>query len=199
MTRGWWLFAGAAGLLFGIRLGAQNLAVRLDGDTVRVSAPRFHFVEGKALERLQNGATVNFMVQLSLLADSGITVKGRDIQRFAISYDLWEEKFSVVRPGAVRRAASHLAATAAESWCIDQMNASVSGLSPEKQFSVRLEVRAEDPKEATSWSEPGFSFGRLIEIFSRPARGRQLRWIEEAGPFRLIDLRLPTGRGPGAG
>lgn len=199
VTRAWWLLAGAGGLLFGIRLGAQNISVRVDGGGIRVSAPRFHFVEGKALERLHNGATVNYIVQLSLLADAGAVLKGRDIQRFAISYDLWEEKYTVVRVAPARSSISHLPAAGAESWCVDQLNAPTTGLSPESPFSVRLEVRAEDPKDAGSWTEPGLSFGRLIEIFSRPARGQQLRWIEEAGPFRLIDLKSPTGRGPGAG
>ncbi len=197
ITRGWWLLAGAVGLISGLRLGAQSVSVRLSGDSLRVAAPRLHFLEGKALQRLHDGNTVTFLIQLSLLTDSGVTVRARDIQRFALSYDLWEEKYSASRLGSRHSSVSHLAQTAVEAWCLDQLVASSSGLSPDKPFSVRLEVRAEDPKEP--WSEPGLSFGRLIEIFSRPARGQQLRWMEEAGPFRLTDLKSGAGRGPGAG
>jgi len=118
-----------------------------------------------------------------------------------VSYDLWEEKFSVSKLGPPRKSAAHLSAEAAEAWCLEQLPMDVSGLNGSEKFWVRLEIRAQDPKE----NEPLFSRGGkitesgsislnpIIEIFSRPATAAQTPTSTEAGPFTLDDVR--RGRG----
>ena len=119
----------------------------------------------------------------------------RSVARFALSYDIWEERFSVTRFGITRnevitRNASHLATQAAESWCFDQMTADVSQLPPGRPFWVRFELHGEEGREgAQVIGEPGINITRLIELFSRPARAQQPRWQLDAGPFLLNDLR----------
>jgi hypothetical protein len=183
-----WLLASGFWLLGPAAL-AQSLAVRLDGDRLRVSAPNLRFLAGRPLERLKNGASVAFDVQLSLSIEGG-RVRERAADRFGISYDLWEERFSVTSLGPSARSVSRLTPTAAEAWCLDHLALPAAGLPPARPFWIRLEVRAEDPRERlTAVGETGISLSRLIEIFSRPARDPQARWTEEAGPLRLADIQ----------
>ena len=60
-------------------------------------------LEAKPLERLHDGASVVFAVQLTLLAASKSAVLARAAGRFAVSYDLWEEKFAVTHLAAPRK------------------------------------------------------------------------------------------------
>lgn len=78
-------------------LAGQSLSARIDRDQLRVLAPRLHFLVGEPLTRLRNGATVNYEFQLVLRADRNSRPVARVQQRFAVSYDLWEEKFAVTR------------------------------------------------------------------------------------------------------
>jgi hypothetical protein len=173
---------------------AASPVVRLENDRLRFSAPNLRFLTGKPLERLHNGASVTFDFQLTLFAGAKTAKAEQSFAQFVSSYDLWEEKFSVVRLGpstgaAARRSASHLSAPAAEAWCLDNLLLPASRLSRDKPFWVRLELREEDPKERPAEpGDPGLTLARLIEIFSRPAREQQLHLVEEAGPLRLMDL-----------
>ena len=121
VTRRWWLLASLSAP-FAAALGAQQLEVRLDsGNLVRISAPAFQFLSGKPLERLKNGSSVSFLGQLSISTDANRTIQERALTRFALSYDIWEQKFAAVKiaehPDG-RRAVSHLSADAMETWCI---------------------------------------------------------------------------------
>lgn len=183
---------------------AAPLEVRLEKDGLRFRVPSLRFLTGKPLERLHNGASVTFDFQLTLFAGAKTAKLEQTFAQFVSSYDLWEEKFSVVRlgpapgppPAGVRHSASHLSATAAEAWCVDSLLLPASRLSRDKPFWVRLELREEDPKERPAeQSDPGLTLARLIEIFSRPAREQQFHLVEEAGPLRLMDLeRSATAR-----
>ncbi|HYM11458.1 MAG TPA: hypothetical protein VEU62_12040 [Bryobacterales bacterium] len=189
MSRRSWLLA----LLYApLREGppAAALVVHAQGDRLRFSAPSLRFLTGKPLERLHNGASVTFDFQLTLFAGARTARLEQSFAQFVSSYDLWEEKFSVVRLGAAaRRSASHLSAAAAEAWCLDNLMLPAARLSRDKPFWVRLELREEDPKERPAEpGDPGLTLARLIEIFSRPAREQQLHLVEEAGPLRLMDL-----------
>ena len=184
----WYLAAAFAAGLPG--WCSQTLKVRADAGALRVSAPQAHFLTGKAIERLHNGASVIFAVQITLLANQRSDVLRRAASRFAVSYDLWEEKFAVARLGKPRRSVSHLSANEVEAWCLDELRLPVSGLSPDSQFWVRLEVRAEElGNESFSEEESGFTLARLVELFSRPPAREQPRWEEEVGPLHLRDLR----------
>ena len=93
------------------------------------------------------------------------------------------------RPEA-RRSISHLSAQATERWCLDSMTIAYAQLSPEKPFYVQFDLRLEDPREPLGIvGDPGINITRLVELFSRPARGTQPRWLLNSGPHTVTDLR----------
>ena len=186
-------------LLAGFPVWAQSLVVRLSNDHLRVSAPGLRFVAGKPLERLHDGAPVAFAFQLSLSIDAHATILLRDIQRFVMSYGLWEEKFSILKLGHPRSSVSHLSAEGAEAWCLEALALPASGLASEKPFWMKLEGRMEDAREPAGLENEGsVSLSRLIELFSRRTRAEQTRWAAAAGPLRLAGLKKSSVRAPGA-
>ncbi len=191
------LVAGAAMCAFAVTIPAPQLQVRLDGDALRISLPNLNFLAGKPLERLRDGSSVAFIGQLTIAtAPNSLKPAARSVARFALSYDIWEERFSVTKIGTSsgsRKSASHLSAQAAQAWCLDNLTLDRSQL-PATDFWVQLDLRAEDPHDALGIvGEPGINITRLIEIFGRPARGAQPRWLLNSGPFRLNDT--PPGDG----
>ncbi len=196
LTRRSLLFGLAASPAAGLAVppSSEGLEVRLTGEReIRVSAPKLRFLTGNPLERLHNGSPVPFAMQLSLSIDHWMTALVRDIERFMLSYDVWEERFSAVKLGHPRRSASHLAARAAESWCVAEMMLGTPGVSENQAFWLRLDVRAEDPSEENPEASDAMSLTRLIELFSRRARADQARWTADAGPLRISDLRHAPG------
>jgi hypothetical protein len=201
-ARGWqisrrrWLLAGFTASLSPTR-GAQPIDVTFDGDDLHVSAPSLHFLVGKPLERLKDAATVVFLSQLTLFSQNHDSVIRRVPSRFVVSYDLWEEKFSVTQLGSVPRSTPHLlSASDAEAWCLDGMAISASGLPPDRPFWLRLELRPAGQKDlAGGAGEPGLNLRSLIELFSRRSGPDELSWTREAGPLRLADLPRTMGRG----
>jgi hypothetical protein len=189
-----------AGVAAGLRAAAaETLRVRLNGDRLTVAAPQLQFFMGRPLERLHDGASVWFDFQLTALAERPLAgtaprVLERAVERFAVSYDLWEERFAVSRLSRPAHA-SHLTSRAAEAWCLEQTALPTASLAPDRPFWLRLEVRAEDPRERPAiWGEPGINLTRLIELFSRPSRSGQPSWLVDEGPFRLAELKS-GGRG----
>jgi hypothetical protein len=180
-------------------LNADDLAVRLDGDYLKISLSHIDFLKGQALERLKDGATVAFIGQLTLMTSPNSSPAARSLARFALSYDIWEERFSVTKAGQTadsRRTVSHLSASAAENWCIDNLAIDRGLIPADRQFYVQLDLRAEDPHDQLGIvGEPGINITRLIEIFGRPARSAQPRLFLTSGPFRLADLKKLEIRG----
>jgi hypothetical protein len=171
-------------------VASDELVPRRSGDHVRVIAPRLHFLTGKSLQRLHDGAIVPFDFQLSIAAGSKTSVVERAFERFTVSYDVWEEKFSVVRPRDFRKSASNLSANAAEAWCLENLLARVAALG-DRELWARLEVRSAEPKERSSfpYSDPGISITTLIGIFSRPPRPAQDHWAFDSAAFHLADVK----------
>lgn len=166
------------------------MAPRWTGDYLEVGAPNLHFITGKSLERLRNGAAVPFDFQLTLFAGDRGNAVHRALERFVVSYDLWEERFAVVRLRSFRRSSPHLTATAAEAWCLDNIAIPASVVPSDKPLWVGLEIRSAEPKPSVAVQDDnGISLATLIEIFSRPTRSQQDRWVLETGPFKLSDLR----------
>lgn len=151
--------------------------------------------QGKPLERLKNGSSVSFLAQLSLSTDANRTIEQRAITRFALSYDIWEERFSAVRYPLSRleeasRKSAPLSEAAIQNWCLDSLMADASRFALDQQIWVRVELRVEDAHDTGGLiGEPGISITRLIDLFSRPARPSQDHWQLDAGPFRLMDLK----------
>ena len=171
-------------------VSTEDLFVRRSGDVIHVLAPRLHFLTGTALQRLHDGATVPFDFQLTISAGVKGNVVGRSLARYMLSYDVWEEKFKVVRLGNFGKFGSHLSATAAEAWCLQNTFLSVGALPTDKPLWARLEVRSVETREQAALSaDQGISITTLIELFSHPIRPQQDHWTLESAPFRLTDLK----------
>jgi len=176
-------------LLLAILLLAQSSAARMDGDQLRITAPRLRFLSGEALNRLRDGVTVKYDFEITATDRDG-NVLARSQQQFAVSYDLWEEKFAVTKLGSSPRSISHLSASAAEAWCVDNTPLPIAGLNPNQTFWVRLEYRLDTGAASAETSDnSGFTLSGLVDIFSRRARGEQLRGSEQVGPLRLDNLK----------
>jgi hypothetical protein len=188
------LLGGAVWSVQAIELAHPNLNVRLDGEYLRLTAPHLNFLTGKALDRLRSGLSVAYVGQISVTpGPASVVADARTVVRFALSYDIWEERFSVTRfaeSPELTRTISHLSSQAAESWCLDNLTIPKSRVPAERPFYVQLDLRAEDPKEpAGIVGEPGINLSRLIQIFSSPAKGAQPHWTRSDGPFRMAELR----------
>jgi hypothetical protein len=184
---------------FALAVVAQELLLSKQDDHIRIAAPRTHFLAGNALERIRDGNTLHFDFQVTLASGSQQNVVQRLVERFAVSYDLWEERFSVTRVRSPRKAAAHLSSKEAEAWCLGNLALFAPRESRDKPLWVRLEIRAEDPMQRGGGPlfapDPGVNLTSLIEIFSRPASRTQASWTIESGPVQWGELRLPTQQG----
>ena len=178
-----------------VGLGGDELRPRLAGDTLRVSSANLRLLSGRPLESLKNGATVTFDFQLVALNETRL-VQARTAERFVFSYDLWEEKFSVVQLTAKdtrqpRASVLNLLPDAAEQWCIERLALPSTSLDRQRPLKLRLEIRADEPRRVgrSGVDEPSVSLAALIDIFSRPARREQRFWVVETPSFRLDTLK----------
>jgi hypothetical protein len=177
--------------LLGLSASSEDLFVRRFADQLHVIAPRLHFLSGKSLQRLHDGATVPFDFQLSIAAGFKNNFVGHPaVERFSISYDVWEEKFRVIRLGDVRKSATGLSAVAAESWCLENLLVPAAGLPADKELWARLDIRAVEGKDTVpSTADSGISIPALIQSLSRPPRPQQDHWTLESASFHLADLK----------
>jgi len=169
---------------------SQVLAIERQGSHLRVAAPGFHFLEGKPLERLHDGASVTYAFTLTLIAgQSGRTISHFE-ESFIVSFDLWEERYSVVQTTDSGRAASHLTAAAAEAWCLENMRAPLPAISPEKTFMIKLECRVADNEGVSGGDRSSpLTLGGLVDVLSRKSREAPARYEALSGPVRLADLK----------
>jgi hypothetical protein len=171
-------------------VAAQSVMARLDGNQLHVVAPRVHFLLGEALQKLRDGATVNYELQLTARVEGNPKLLARSIEHFAVSYDLWEEKFAITKLGDSPKSVSHLSAPVAEAWCVDNTSLPVGVLPAAQPFWVRLDYRAADSVSSNGTSDnSSFTLGGLVDIFSRRTRSEQVHGSEELGPLRLADLK----------
>jgi len=184
--------AAVLALFLSMELAAMTVSSGLlphrESGELHVTAPSLHFLTGKSLSRLHDGAAVPFDFQLIVTAGSKDNVVARSFERFTVSYDVWEEKFSVVRVRDFRRSGMRLSAGSAESWCLDNIVILTAGLPPGQALSARLEIRSAESKELLG-ATSGINLATLIEIFSRPSRPQQDRWSVESAPFQLSELK----------
>ncbi|MBZ5579571.1 MAG: hypothetical protein LAP40_23670 [Acidobacteriia bacterium] len=175
---------------------AARLNVSFDGDNLHVTAPQLHFLTGKPLSRLHDGATVVFLSQITLFQQDHATVFRRASDRLTVSEDVWDEgKFSVMLATG-GRSVKGLSVAAAETWCLDNLAISALGIAPDWPFWFRFELRVADPRELSAVvGDSGISLTGMIEALSRKPRGDDDPWTLEAGPLRLAQLPRLTGRG----
>jgi len=197
--KSWWLvLAFLSG--FALSMWAEDLILNWRDSRLQFSAPRLHFLVGKPLDLLHNAAQVPFDFQITLWSGNRNHVYQRVTDRFVVSYDLWEEKFKVAKTQMPRKSAEHLTAPAAEAWCLEQMSIDPTGLTGSELLWARLDIRAQDGKDAPLFgrgniSESGISLTSLIEIFSRPAQAQQSHWTMDGGPMTLDELKRGQRRG----
>lgn len=171
-------------------MAPELLVLRWDDQQLRVQAPYLHFLDGKSLERLHTGAALVFSLQLSLSSDRFNTVIRRAVDRFVVSFDLWEEKFAISRLGPTRQQVSHLSREAAERWVFDHAGVAVAGLALDRPVWLRMELRSDDSRESAGLLlDPSVTLARLIEWFGRPPKLPESRWLLDKGPFRLGELQ----------
>ena len=183
---------GGAGLLMltlllcpSTRASAQAVSVTNAGGALKIRAPGFTFLEGQPLARLKDGRAVRIELAVSVLP-APVTTSRRV---FALSYDLWEERFAVTTGDSRSQSISHLTAAAAVSWCLGQVTVSVNALGTlgaDAPFWIRLEYRTLDGDGAADADEgSGFTLQALIDVLSRRRSSESLSDALEAGPFRL--------------
>ena len=185
ISRRRWLLASLAAPLFPAS-GADPLIVTFDGDNLHVSSLGLHFLRGKSLNRLKGGSTVEYVATVSLFRDQFVTQFKRTEDHFLVSYDVWGtgDVFAVSTPGPPPRKATNLSLSATETWCLESMGIAATGLAPDRQFWLQLDLRALPPKLSSVLGESRISVD-LIEVLTP---GAEERHTSQTGPLRLADL-----------
>jgi hypothetical protein len=166
----------------------QTLSVDTAGDAVRIRAQGFSFLKGDPLARLKDGRSVRVELAAMVLPAPGKSVVATTRRIFALSYDLWEERFAVTTVEKRSQSVSHLAVAAAEAWCVDQVAIPVNALGAlgrDLSFWVRLEYRVLDGDPPAESTDSRYSLQGLIDALSRRRKTDSSTHALEAGPFRL--------------
>jgi hypothetical protein len=170
-----------------VRASAQALTIETVGDAIRLHAPGFSFLDGELLARLKDGRSVRVELTAMALPGPGRSPAAAARRIFALSYDLWEERFAVTAVGAHAPSVSHLAAAAAEAWCVEQLAIPLNALGSlgrDVPFWIRLEYRSVDGDAAADATDSGYTLQALIELLSKRRRTEPSPHALEAGPFR---------------
>jgi hypothetical protein len=173
---------------------AQAVTVDVVGEALKIRAPGFSFLKGDPLARVKDGRSVRVELAAMVLPAPGKPPAATTRRSFALSYDLWEERFAVTTVDARSQSVSHLTMAAAEAWCVEQLAIPVSalgGLGRDLPFWIRLEYRVLDGDSA-SGSDSGYTLQALIDVLSRRRKTEASAHALEAGPFRL----RPRGSSP---
>jgi hypothetical protein len=166
------------------RSSAQAVTVETVGGALRIRAPGFSFLKGDPITRLRDGRTVRVELAVLVLPGPGKPPAGRV---FALSYDLWEERFAVTVSDARAQSVSHLALAAAEAWCVEQLVVPLNGigaLGRDEPFWIRLEYNVLDGDGGSGSPDPGYTLQGLIDLLSRRRKTDSSSQALEAGPFR---------------
>lgn len=182
-----------------LQVSAQTVTVEAIGDALHIHASGFSFLKGEPLARLKDGRSVRVELVATVLAAPGKSAAAVAATRrmFALSYDLWEERFAVAEVDPRSRSVSHLMAAAAESWCVDQLSVPIStlgALGHDLPFWIRLDFRLLDGDAIQQPSESGYTLQALIDALSRRRTTESSVHAFEAGPFRLPPRGSPWAR-----
>jgi hypothetical protein len=195
--RAWWFIAAfLTGMV--LAMGVEELILSAHDNRLEFSTP-VHFLSGQPMARLRNAAEVPFVIQTTLWSGTKKNVFRQATDRFMVSFDLWDETYSVTALEKPLKRKSHLSAAAAEKWCLEQMTLDTTGLSGSERIWTLLDIRAEDPPPSGSLfgrgqiGESGISLTPLIEVFSRPPHSQQPHWTISRGPETLDQIRRGQG------
>jgi hypothetical protein len=170
---------------------AQSLTIDTTGESLKIRAHRFSFLTGDPLARLKDGQSVRVELTAIVLPAPGQPEAATSRRIFALSYDLWEERFAVTTVEKRAQSITHLTQPAAEAWCIEQLGIPLNALGTlgrDLPFWIRLEYRILDAEGTPEPGEWTYTIQALIDILSRRSRTYSAPQAIEAGPFRL-----PTG------
>lgn len=180
------------------RASAQTLTIETAGDALKVHAPGFSFLKGDPVARLKDGRSVRVELAALVLAAPGKSPAAAARRIFALSYDLWEERFAVTTIGGRAASVSHLAASAAEAWCVEQLEiplTAIGTLGRDAPFWIRLEYRILGSDAAPEPQDSGYSLQALIDVLSRRRKPEAAPpRVLESGPFRLPAPRSSSMR-----
>ena len=167
---------------------AQTVTIRTIADAMHIQARGFNFIEGPVLTRLKEGRSVRIDFEMTVLAKPDGPIVKQMLQGFALSFDLWEERFAVSRIGSPAKSISHLRPRDAETWCLDNLAIPVSslGLGRDTPFWIRLAYRVHDvAPEANDAPGERYTLRGLIDRLSRRREEADLAKSVDAGPFQL--------------
>jgi hypothetical protein len=169
-------------------VSAQSLSIDTAGEALKIRASGFSFLKGEPLVRLKDGRSVRVELAAMVLAapEKSPAVTTRRI--FALSYDLWEERFAVTAVDARSQSVSHLAQAAVEAWCVDQLAVplkALGALGRDVPFWIRLEYRILEGDGSPEPADSGYTLQALIDALSRRRKTESSPRPLEAGPFRL--------------
>ena len=179
------------------RVSAQALTVDIVGDALKIRAPAFSFLNGDPLARLKDGRSVRVELAALVLAAPGKSPSAATRRVFALSYDLWEERFAVTAVDARSQSVSHLVLAAAEAWCVEQLAVPVRALGAlgrDRPFWVRLEYRILDGDAPAEPADSRYTLQALIDALSRRRKTESSPHALEGGPFRLRPGGSPSSR-----
>ncbi len=151
-------------------VSAQTLTVDRVGDALNVRVSGFSFLKGSPVDRLKDGRSVRVELAAMVLPGPGKPPAAATRRVFALSYDLWEERFAVTTVGARAPSVSHLALAAAEAWCLEQLAVpltAIGALGRDVPFWVRLEYRILDGEGTPEPTDSGYTLQALIDLLSR--------------------------------
>ncbi len=171
-----------------VRSSAQALTIDIVGEVLKIRAPGFSFLKGDPLARLKDGRSVRVELAALVLPGPGKTPAATTRRSFALSYDLWEERFAVTTVDTRSQVVSHLLTAAAEAWCVEQLAIPVSalgGLGRDLPLWIRLEYRVLDGDATSNAQDSGYTLQALIDALSRRRKTESSPYTLEAGPFRL--------------
>jgi hypothetical protein len=196
-------------LVWPVLSAAQSLTIETVGDALKVRAPGLSFLKGEPVARLKDGRSVRVELSAMVLPAPGKQPAAVSRRIYALSYDLWEERFAVTTTEARGQSVSHLTLAAAEAWCVGQLAiplTALGSLGRDVPFWIRLEYRLVDAEGTPEDSDSGYTLQALIDLLSRrrkassgtdqasstgaaqPEAPRAL----EAGPFRTPMRRPPS-------
>ena len=171
---------------------AQTLTVDTVGDALKIRVAGFSFLRGEPIARLRDGRSVRVELAAMVLPAAGKPAAATVRRIFALSYDLWEERFAVTMAGPRSQSVSHLALAAVEAWCVQQLAIPLSALGRDAPFWVRFEYRILDGDASSASDDQGYTLQALIDLLSRRRRPAvAAEQVLEAGPFRA-----PRGSSP---
>ncbi len=184
------LLALAGSLCVQVAAQSKSLTVERRGDILRMTGPRLHFLEGKALEKLHDGATVIYLITATAFEAHTKKTVFLLQERFSISFDLWEEKYSVAQLRQDGRTVSRLTAAMTEAWCLDNMPVPVRTIPDGQRFMIRLECSVDESYSGNKGkSGSGLTLEGLIDLLSRKKNEAPLYWEATSDLLLLSDLK----------